>query len=104
MPPVPNLLCETLVIPRHTEVIARVKLANGTDSVPRVIEPNACYCERSECMVFRCLINGDEGAVLLRNLTEDTVTVRKNTHVVIACVCTVVNCVTDYGPVSEDLD
>lgn len=70
--PVPDSLCETIVIPRRTEIIARVKVANGVDSVQLVIEPNAFYCEKSKCTVGRCLINNGEGEVLLRNTTDDT--------------------------------
>lgn len=88
--PAAVVLCESLVIPARTEVIGRVKVAADSVHVPRVIEPSTRCWEKYGCMVSHSLITDTEGSVLLRNPTQENITVHKDMYLGSAVACTLV--------------
>lgn len=89
VPPSVAVLCETVLIPARSEVIGRVKLDGEAVKLPRVVEPSSRCWEKFGCLIGRGVISGNEGGVLLRNSSNENVTLRQNTRVGTAYVCTV---------------
>ncbi|GLV33386.1 hypothetical protein CBL_20132, partial [Carabus blaptoides fortunei] len=89
--PASTILCETIVIAGRTELIRRVNIIGGSDNTVRVIEPLPQCWEKYGCMVGRSVVTGSEGAVLLRNPSTETITLRRNTRIGVAVTCAVIN-------------
>ncbi|GLV33603.1 hypothetical protein CBL_20299, partial [Carabus blaptoides fortunei] len=85
--PASTILCETIVIAGRTELIGRVNIIGGSDNTVRVIEPLPQCWEKYGCMVGRSVVTGSEGAVLLRNPSTETITLRRNTRIGVAVAC-----------------
>ena len=103
---VPAVLSETLVVPARTEIICPVTIRDRSCNNTRVIEPLQHSWQKLGVLVGRAIISGAEGAVLLRNPSNENVTLYKNTHLGVAQACALVdvNDTTLAQPIPELFD
>ena len=89
--PAAAVLRETILIPARTELVSRVEIIGEKLNLTRVVEPSPRCWQKFGCLMGRGLVSGNEGAILLRNPSNVDVVLRKNTHVGIASLCSVVS-------------
>lgn len=89
------VLCRTVNVPACTEVITPVPINCEESRGPSVVEPDLKCFDKLGLLVGRSVINGLEGAVVLRNGSSEPVTVHRNTHVGTITECAVISSTSD---------